>query len=105
MAKTKWQTPEFKANAVRVALESDKPITEVARDLGINYGTLYNWMWKAGVVGNRADTKSGASSSSASSASKSDAEIRKLKRQLAELTMERDFLKKWVAFSTQKTSK
>lgn len=101
--KTKWRTPEFKANAVRLAQESDKPITEVARDLGISYGTLYNWMWKAGVVGNRAETKTGASTSS--SASSSDQEVRRLRRQVEELTMERDLLKKWVAFSTKKTSK
>jgi Transposase len=38
--------PEFRAGAVRIVRETTKPIVEVARELGINEGTLGNWVNK-----------------------------------------------------------
>jgi transposase len=37
-------TPEFKAEAVELLINSGKPIAEIARDLGISGGTLGNWV-------------------------------------------------------------
>ena len=37
-------SPQFKAEAVQMVLETCKPIAEVARDLGIHEGTLGNWV-------------------------------------------------------------
>ncbi len=37
-------TPEFKDEAVRLVIESGRPIAQVARQLGINDGTLGNWV-------------------------------------------------------------
>jgi transposase len=34
---------EFRDGAVRLVLETGKPIAQVARELGINEGTLGNW--------------------------------------------------------------
>jgi transposase len=39
-------TAEFRASAVKLANESDKPITQVAKDLGINVNTLPTWISK-----------------------------------------------------------
>jgi transposase-like protein len=41
-------SPQFRAEAVQMVLETGKPIAEVARDLGINEGTLGNWvnLWR-----------------------------------------------------------
>ncbi|MEV2273410.1 transposase [Nonomuraea africana] len=36
--------PEFRAGAVRIVRETGKPIAQVAKDLGINAGTLANWV-------------------------------------------------------------
>ena len=37
-------TPEFKDEAVRLVIESGRPIAQVARELRINDGTLGNWV-------------------------------------------------------------
>ena len=37
-------TPEFKDEAVRLVIESGRPIAQVARELKINDGTLGNWV-------------------------------------------------------------
>jgi transposase len=36
-------TKEFKVEAVRLANTSGKPITEIARDLGVSDSTIHNW--------------------------------------------------------------
>jgi transposase len=44
MARTRRKFDEdFKAGAVRIVRETGKPIAQVARELGINEGTLGNW--------------------------------------------------------------
>ena len=35
---------EFREGAVRIVRETNKPIAQVAADLGINAGTLGNWV-------------------------------------------------------------
>jgi transposase-like protein len=37
-------SPQFKAEAVQMVIETGKSIAEVARDLGIHDGTLGNWV-------------------------------------------------------------
>ena len=42
MGKYRKFTPEYRLEAVKLVLESSRPIAEVARELGINEGTLGN---------------------------------------------------------------
>ena len=37
-------SPEYKAEAVSMVIEQSRPIARVAADLGINEGTLGNWV-------------------------------------------------------------
>jgi len=37
-------SPQFKAEAVQMVIETGKPVAEVARDLGLHDGTLGNWV-------------------------------------------------------------
>lgn len=39
-------SPQFKAEAGQMVLETKRPIADVARDLGINDGMLGNWVNK-----------------------------------------------------------
>jgi len=37
----------FKAEAVKLALSTDQSYADLARDLGVKYTTLHNWVYKA----------------------------------------------------------
>jgi transposase len=77
----------FREGAVRIVVETGRPIAQVARELGINAGTLENWVAKD----RRAKGGDGRLSED------ERAELQRLRREVAELTMERDVLKRSVA--------
>ena len=37
-------SPEFRDEAVRLVIDGSRPIAQVARELGVNEGTLGNWV-------------------------------------------------------------
>ena len=43
---TRKYPAEFKERAVKLAVESDQPIAQTARDLGVNENTLHTWIGK-----------------------------------------------------------
>ncbi|MEZ5130343.1 MAG: transposase [Mycobacterium sp.] len=71
---------EFRDGAVRIVRETGKPIAAVARDLGVNAGTLGNW------VAVDQDKREGRGELSTSDF----AELKRLRAENAELRMERD---------------
>ena len=40
-------TAEFKAEAIALAEKKEKPISQIALDLGLNEGVLYRWIQRA----------------------------------------------------------
>lgn len=46
MKKPNQYTAEFKASAVKLAVESDQPISKTAEELGLNKNTLHTWISK-----------------------------------------------------------
>jgi transposase len=79
---------DFKQGAVRLVFETGKPIAQVARELGVNEGTLGNWVVKA-----RRDRDGG----NAALTEDERAELARLRRENGELRMQRDVLKRSVA--------
>jgi len=79
---------DFKQGAVRLVTETGKPIAQVARDLGINEGTLGNWCAKQRKAGENGQVPLSESER---------AELARLRRENTELRMQRDVLERSVA--------
>src|SRR4029077_16895571 len=78
--------PEFREGAVRIVRDTGKPIAQLARDLGINAGTLGNWVAKDRT---EHEGRRGLSTGCVD-------ELKRLRAEVAELRMERDVLKRSV---------
>lgn len=85
--KRKKYDREFREGAVRIVEETGKPIAVVARDLGVNEGTLGNWVKLA------REAREGTEGLSRGDVE----ELKRLRAENAELRMERDVLKRSVA--------
>ncbi len=89
MAETRRKFDEdFREGAVRLVRETRKPIAQVARELGINEGTLGNWV---GLDRRRRERGGGRLSED------ERAELARLRKENAELAMRCDVLKRSVA--------
>ncbi len=80
---------EYKREAVSLALQPDASIAEVARSLGINSGNLHRWIKEYQAPEVKAFTGNG---------NPRDEELAKLKRELAQVKKERDFLREAAAY-------
>lgn len=83
-------TETFKLEAVRLVRESAHPVAQVARDLGIPDNVLYRWT---------AQHRQAEAHGTTRIAQRAEAEeLTHLKRELARVTQERDFLRRAAAF-------
>jgi transposase len=82
-------TDEFKAGAVRLVLDEGKTIPKVARDLDLTESALRLWVERA-----RADRSKGKTGLTTAERE----ELTRLRKQLREVTMERDILKEAAAY-------
>jgi transposase len=88
MAKVqKTSTVELKREAVRLAQTSGKPITQVARELGISDTSIQKFRKELAEHGTEAFPGSGHQTAQ-------EEEVRRLKRELEIVKQERDILKK-----------
>ena len=88
MGKYRKFSQEYKDEAVKLVIESSRPIAEVARELGIVEGTLGNWV-----------TKYRAEHPVTEELSLPDrARLRELERENRDLRLQNEFLKKAAAF-------
>lgn len=95
MSRRKY-TREFKIEAVRLTEESDGPVMEVARELGIHPNTLYKWRCQYLADGEEAFPGHGKLTAK-------DDEVRRLRRENARLREEREILKKALVFFSKES--
>ena len=82
-------TPEFKDQAVRLVIETSRPVAEVAREIHVNEGTLGSWVnrYRAEHVDDEPPL-----------ALSERARLRELEKEVRELRMKAEFLGKAAAF-------
>jgi len=80
-------TKEFKQEAVQLSYESNRSVAEAAKNLGIRPELLYRWRSEQRQEGEDAFPGKGKTKPS-------EEEMRRLRRELEQVRMERDILKK-----------
>lgn len=88
-SKNKKYSSEFIESAVKLAVESSISKAHTARELGINPNTLYSWIDKYSMCKGTTTMKNDEHIYE---------EIKRLKKDLARVTQERDLLKKAAAY-------
>jgi transposase len=87
-------TPEFKAEAVRLATAGDQSVAKTARDLGVGIDSLHAWIKQAQLdAGTRHDGLT----------TEEKEELTRLRREVRTLREEREILKKAAAFFAKET--
>jgi len=86
---TRWYGNEFRVEAVRLVIETESSIPEIARDLGVSVWTLRDWVKKY---------KEKTGTSRAARPESVEEENRRLRRENAVLKQEREILKKAAAY-------
>jgi transposase len=94
MSKGKRPTPEFRREAVRLALTSGRTRREIAEDLGIGLSTLTRWVRQDRDADEPLEDEPDLR-----------AELKRLRRENAVLKQERDILKKAAAFFAKDASR
>jgi len=82
---------EFRKRAVALAREREKPIKQIAMDIGISESCLRNWMAQADVDEGKREGLT----------SEERVELRELRREVRVLKMERDLLSRAASFFAQ----
>lgn len=80
--------PEFKAETLKLARSSEKPLSELARDLGVSTGTLRNWLKQQQIDPGKRDGLT----------TDEREELRRLRKENKVLKEEREVLRKATAF-------
>ena len=93
-------TAEFKQHALELLKRGEKSAAELERDLGITPGLLGKWKARYQVV----DSAGPAGKLVSSEVEAAKAEVRRLQRELANVTEEREILKKALLIFSRKNA-
>ena len=88
--KRRQYTPEFRLEAVRQVNLGDRPLTQVAKDLGLGNATLWEWVRQAEVDAGKGEPEELTTTERE--------ELKQLRREVGRLREEREILKKATAF-------
>jgi len=95
MSKRKRYTHEYKREAVELVRRSDTSCRQIALELGISPNLLTRWVREA---------ETGASQAFCGTGAPRDEEVARLRRDLARVTKERDFLRDAAAYFAKGSS-
>jgi len=87
-------TREFKIEAAKLSYNSDKPVEEIAENLGVSQSSLNRWRREYRVDPDQAFPGNGQQK-------ERDAEVARLKKELKQAQQENEILKKAVAIFTR----
>lgn len=93
MSNRKRFTPEYKKEIVRLVTEQGKKVKDLAVEIGVSETSIYTWIKQYGEHGENAFPGRG-------NLRPEDEEIRKLKKELADIKEENEILKKAMAIFT-----
>ncbi len=85
-------SPEFKRDAVELVRSSGRPVAQVAKELGCGESSLSLWIANDRIARALADPKKFSADTAESD------EVRRLRRKVAELEVEREILKRSMVF-------
>ncbi|MDQ3980236.1 MAG: transposase [Actinomycetota bacterium] len=88
----RWFSPEFKRDAIALVRSSERSIPAIAQELGIGETSLRGW-----VANDRVKQATANPERFAAEVAESD-EVRRLRRRVAELEVEREILKRSMVF-------
>lgn len=91
----KRQSEEFKKETVRLIIQSERSVRQVAEELGLNYWTVKGWIKQFGKQEHTDLVAKGLKMSP-------EEENKLLKKELADIAEERDILKKAIAVFSRK---
>ena len=94
----KTYTKEFKVGAAKLVLEQGMTVAKAAQDLGVSHTSVSKWVANYKKHGSGAFPGKG-------NLPPADEELRRLQRENRRLTMERDILKKAIAFFAEQDRK
>jgi len=95
MSKRKKYSPEFKREAVELARRSGTSCRQIAQEIGVAPSLLNRWVREA---------QPGTQKAFPGTGSPRDEELARLKRELARVTKERDFLRDAAAYVARESS-
>jgi transposase len=88
----RWFSPEFKRDAIALVHSSERSIPAIARELGVGETSLRGW-----VANDRVTRATANPERFAAEMAESD-EVKRLRRRVAELEVEREILKRSMVF-------
>ncbi len=85
----KRYSEDFKRDTVQLMENSEKPVAQISREMGVNTSQLYKWRRRYG--------KKQEERSNNGSGEELESEVKRLRREVLRLEQERDILKKAIS--------
>ena len=93
MGRKSEYSPEFRNTAVQLALAGEKPVAQVAKELGVDKHVLYSWVKLA-----KQNSRTAPAKGKNAESTPAEQQLKVLQRKYKQLEMENEILKKAAAY-------